>query len=56
MDMFYFLSIDEVKNNQQLIIDYMKKEGLTESSLSNYLMHYSPETIIKIKECGLFKD
>lgn len=53
LDMFYFLTLDEVKNNKDLIINYAKKIGLTKQSFFMYTNEYGPKTFKKIIEGGI---
>ena len=55
-DMFYFLSLDEVKEKKDIIIDYAKKNGITDGSFSKYINYYGPKTIKKIMALNIFPE
>ncbi len=52
-DMFHFLSLEEVKEKKDIIIDYAKKNGITDGSFSKYIKYYGPKTIKKVVEGGI---
>lgn len=52
-DMFYFLSLDEVKKNRDLIRKYIIDNKFSKEGLDKYLEYYSDETYKKIVEGGL---
>lgn len=53
LDMFSYLSMDEVKANKNKIISYVKQEGFCKGSLTNYLGLYKGQTLKKIVEGGI---
>lgn len=53
LDMFHFLSMDEVKENKELICEYVRKKQFSKKYLSDYLGLYSTQTIKKIVEGGI---
>ena len=53
LDMFHFVSIEEVKRNKTLLIDYIKKNNFTKKELNRYIGLYSFKTVKKIMEGGL---
>ena len=52
-DMFHFLSLEEVKKNKDLIIDYAKKNGIGRYSYQQCIKFYGPQTLKKIVEGGI---
>ena len=52
-DMFYFLTIDEIKDNKKLIVDYAKNNGINKQSFLKYSKFYGAQTIKKIVEGGI---
>lgn len=54
LDMFHFVSVDEVKKNKKILVDYIIKNEFTKQGLKNYLKFYSDDTIKKIVEGGLY--
>lgn len=52
-DMFYFLTIDEIKANKDLIVNYAKKNCINRQSFIQYSKLYGPQTIKKIVEGGI---
>lgn len=53
LDMFHFLSMDEVKENKDLICRYVKDNQFSQKYLTDYLNLYSTQTIKKIVDCGV---
>ena len=53
LDMFHYLSIDEVKKNKEKIIEYINKVELTKEMLVKYLGLYKGQTMKKIVEGGI---
>lgn len=53
LDMFYFLSMDEVKENKELICNYIKENKLSKFQFSQYISLYSIQTMKKIVEGGI---
>lgn len=52
-DMFNFLSLEEVKNNKKIIVDYAKKNGIDRTAYKLFIRYYGPKTIKKIIEGGI---
>ena len=50
LDMFHFLTMDEVKENKQLIIKYVKDNCFSKYQFKEYIGLYGTETIKKIVE------
>lgn len=50
LDMFYFLTMDEVKDNRELIRRYIKKQQITKFAFSQYIGLYSDNTLKKLVE------
>ena len=53
LDMFYFVSMDEVKENKQLLRNYIINNGLSKRDFSQYIGLYNDNTLKKIVEGGL---
>ena len=53
LDMFSFISIEEVKNNTDLLKNYITNNSLTKKQFSEYIGFYSNKTIKKIVEGGI---
>lgn len=53
LDMFYFVSLEEVKENKQLLRDYIKKNEFRKGTFSAYIKLYGFQTLKKITEGGL---
>ena len=53
LDMFYFLSIDEVKENKRLIVKYIRDKQLEKWQFNQYIGLYGTQTIKKIVEGGI---
>ncbi len=53
LDMFYFVSLDEVKENKKLLRNYIKKHGLSKKSFYEYIKLYDSNTLKKIKDGGI---
>ena len=56
LDMFHFISLEEVKENKQLICDYAKKIGFGKIAFTNYIKFYGPKTMKKIVEGGILNE
>lgn len=52
-DMFHFLSLEEIKKNKDLIIDYAKKNGIGRYSYQRFIKFYGPQTRKKLVEGGI---
>lgn len=52
-DMFHFLSLEEIKKNKDLIIDYAKKNGIGRYSYQRFIKFYGPQTLKKLVEGGI---
>lgn len=50
LDMFSFLSLEEVKANKEIIVDYVKDNALDKKLLSQYMGLYGIQTMKKIIE------
>ena len=53
LDMFYFLTMDEVKENKELIRNYIKKQQITKFAFSQYIGLYNDNTLKKLVEGGI---
>lgn len=53
LDMFSFISLDEVKDNRELLKQYIENNFLTKKQFSEYIGFYSNKTIKKIVEGGI---
>ena len=53
LDMFHFITMNEVKKNKELIRNYIKKNQLTKKQFTDYIGLYSTQTIKKIVEGGI---
>lgn len=53
LDMFHFLTMDEVKKNKQLIIKYAKDNGFNRNQFTEYIGLYGTKTMKKIFEGGI---
>lgn len=53
LDMFHFLSMEEVKANRELIRNYIKKKQLLKSSFYQYIRLYNDNTLKKLVEGGI---
>ena len=53
LDMFYFVSLREVIENKDLLVDYVKKNKLSKQQFEQYIKYYSTSTIKKIVEGGI---
>jgi hypothetical protein len=53
LDMFYFVSIEEVKENKQLLRNYIINNGLSRRDFSQYIGLYNDHILKKIVEGGL---
>lgn len=53
LDMFHFLSMDEVKENKELICNYIKENKISKYQFTQYISLYSTQTIKKIVEGGI---
>ena len=56
LDMFHFISLEEVKENKQLICEYAKKIGFGKNTFINYIKLYGPKTMKKIVEGGILNE
>lgn len=56
LDMFYFISLDEIKENKDLIIEYAKKIGFDRYTFEKYIEYYSAKTIKKLIEGGIMNE
>lgn len=52
-DMFHFLTMDEVKENKDLIVNYIKKNKISKFDFETYIRFYGTDTIKKIVEGGI---
>ena len=55
LDMFNFISFDEVKDNKELLEQYIKSNYLTKKQFSEYIGLYSNRTFKKIESNGIDK-
>ena len=53
LDMFYFVPLDEIKKNKELLRKYIKKNQLSKNQFIEYIKLYKDQTIKKIVEGGL---
>lgn len=53
LDMFHWLSSYEIKEKRELLIDYIKENGLSKQQFSEYISLYGFNTLKKITEGGL---
>lgn len=53
LDMFHFLTMEEVKNNRDKIIRYVKEKQLSKHLFTKYLGLYKGQTMKKIVEGGI---
>ena len=53
LDMFHFVSLEEVKENKQLLRDYIKKNCLSKYQFSQCGKYYGPQTFKKLTEGGI---
>ena len=53
LDMFHFVSLEEVKENKQLLRDYIKKNSLSKYQFSQCGKYYGPQTFKKLTEGGI---
>lgn len=53
LDMFYYITMDEVKKNKELIIRYVKEKRLTKYEFTKYIGLYGVQTMKKIVEGGI---
>lgn len=53
LDMFHFITMNEVIWNKKLLKDYIKKHNLTKMQFSEYIKFYGTQTIKKIVEGGI---
>lgn len=56
LDMFYFLSVEEVSKYKKEIVSYAKKNGITKNEINKYLGLYGGKTIKKIVEGGILNE
>lgn len=55
-DMFHFLSLDEVKEKKDIILDYAKKNNIHIESFNKYMKCYGPKTAKKIMDSNIFSE
>ena len=55
LDMFHFLSMDEVKENKELICNYIKENKLSKYQYDEYISLYGKSTINKIVDNNIDK-
>ena len=53
LDMFHFISMDEVMDNKELLKNYVKENGFSKTDFSKYIGLYGTQTIKKIVEGGI---
>lgn len=53
LDMFSFVSLEEVKDNRQLLRDYIAKQGFSKNLFCKYIKYYGFQTLKIITEGGL---
>lgn len=53
LDMFHFLTMEEVKDNKQLLINYIDKKNFIMEELKKYIHLYSYSTVKKLTEGGI---
>ena len=53
LDMFHFVSLDDVKKNKEIIAEYMIKNHISKYQLNQYIGLYSVQTMKKIVEGGI---
>ena len=53
LDMFYFVSLNEVKKNKDLLCKYIKQNKLNKNQFKEYIKLYSDQTLKKIVEGGI---
>ena len=53
LDMFYFISLDDVKENRDLLRQYIKTNKLSKYQFVEYIKLYKDQTLKKIVEGGL---
>ena len=53
LDMFHWLSVNDVKKNKKIIIDYMKENKISFYSLTQYKDYYGFKTLKKLVEGGI---
>lgn len=53
LDMFHFVTLDEVKENKELICEYAKKIGFGKEVFRRFINLYGPKTMKKIVEGGI---
>lgn len=53
LDMFSYVSLEEIKKNKELLIKYIRKNGFTKRDFTTYISFYKDNTLKKIVEGGL---
>lgn len=53
LDMFHFLSMEEVRANRRLLNDYIDKKRFRRLDLERYIGLYGPSTVKKLTEGGI---
>lgn len=53
LDMFHFVTMNEVIRNKKILKEYIKKHNLTKLQFSEYIKFYGTQTIKKIVEGGI---
>lgn len=53
LDMFHFLTMDEVKENKELICKYVETSKISKHQFAQYISLYSAQTMKKITEVGI---
>lgn len=53
LDMFHFLTMDEVKENKELICKYVETNKISKYQFTQYISLYSAQTMKKIVEGGI---
>jgi hypothetical protein len=53
LDMFHWLSLYEIKEKRELLVNYIKENGLSKQQFSEYISLYGFNTLKKITEGGL---
>ena len=53
LDMFYFLTLDEVKGNKEIIRNYIKRQQLQKCTFYEYIKFYNDKTLKKLVEGGI---
>lgn len=53
LDMFHFLNVEEVKANEQLLINYINQKSFLRCDLDKYIGLYSFSTVEKLNQGGI---